>query len=127
MTEKELQQVYFLRKEIDMWESKLNELSDIKAVRYDSSGSHGSGTSDPVLQLVEKRDQIRRIIADKQAESRTQEAEITKYIMTVDDSLIRQIMYKRHIELKSWPCIAKEIGSSPDSLRMAYRRFLKSS
>lgn len=125
MTEKELQQVYFLRKEIKMWEDKLNELSDINAVRYDSLGSHGSGTSDPVRQLVERREQIRHIIIDKQAEIQAQEAEITKYIMTVDDSLIRQIMFKRHIDLKSWSCIAKEIGSSPDSLRMIYRRFLK--
>lgn len=109
-----------------MWESKLEELSDIKAVGYDSSGVRGNGISNPVAQLAERRDKIYRIIAGKKDELSLQEAAITEYIMSIDDSLIRQIMYKRHIELKSWIRIAHEIGNNtPDGVRMLHSRFLK--
>ena len=123
-TEKELDQVYFLRKEIIMWQKQLDSISDIPAINYDVGG--GSGTSSPVTRTAERREKIRQIIAEKQEEIALKEQEITAYIVSIDDSLIRQIMYKRHIKLMSWPQIAKDIGgATPDSLRMIYKRFLQ--
>lgn len=125
MTNKELQQVYYLRKEIKMWKNKLKELSDLKAVNYNSNG-HSNGISSPVQELAERREKIRQIITGKENEIILQEQVITEYIMTIDISLIRQIMYKRHIELKSWSIIAAEVGgkNTAESVRKMHERFL---
>lgn len=125
MTNKELQQVYYLRKEIKMWKNKLKELSDLKSVNYNSSG-HSNGISSPVQELAERREKIRQIITGKENEIILQEQVITEYIMTIDISLIRQIMYKRHIELKSWSIIAAEVGgkNTAESVRKMHERFL---
>lgn len=124
MTKKELQQVYHMKNEIKMWEADLYALSDIKAVSY-GSVSHGNDISKPAQDITERRDKLIRLIEHKKNEIDQKVCDITQYIMSVDDSLMRQILYKRHVELKSWPRIAKEIGTTPDSLRVLHDRFLK--
>ena len=128
MTEKQLNQIYYLSKEKKMWEDKLNELTEIKAVGYENSGAgHGSDISSPVVRLAEQREKIREIISAKLAEISYVEREILEYINTIDDSLIRQIMIHRHIELKSWVQVAFAIGgnNTADSVRKMHDRFLQ--
>ncbi|MGN0585856.1 MAG: hypothetical protein ACI4JF_01105 [Oscillospiraceae bacterium] len=127
MTEKQLNQIYYLSKEKKMWEDKLKEMTEIKAVSYNNSGAgHSSDVSSPVVRLAEQREKIREIISAKLVEISYVEREILEYINTVSDSLVRQVMYKRHVELKSWPQVSKEIeGTTPDSLRMMEKRYIK--
>lgn len=126
MTNKELQQVYYLRKEIKMWDNKLKELSDLKGVNYSSSG-HSNGISSPVQDLAERREGIKQIISELESKIIMQEQVITEYITTIDVSIIRQIMHKRHIELKSWSRIAAEVGgkNTAESVRKMHDRFLQ--
>lgn len=127
MTEKQLNQIYYLAKEKKMWENKLKEITEIKAMGYENSGAgRSSEVSSPVAKLAEQREKIREIISAKLAEISFVEKEILEYINTIDDSLIRQIMIHRHIELKNWAQVAKDIGgASPDSLRMIEKRYIK--
>ena len=127
MTSKQLDQIYYLTKEKRMWENRLRELPDITAVRYDSIGVSNSGISSPVQQIAEQREKIREIISAKLVEISFVEREILEYICSIDDSLMRQIMTHRHIELKSWPQVANAIGgnNTADSVRMAHDRYLK--
>ena len=127
MTLKQLDQIYYLTKEKKMWEDRLRELPDITAVRYDSIGVSNSGVSSPVQQIAEQREKIREIISAKLAEISFVEREILEYICSIDDSLMRQIMTHRHIELKSWLQVANTIGgnNTADSVRMMHDRYLK--
>ena len=127
MTLKQLDQIYYLTKEKRMWEDRLRELPDITAVRYDNIGASNSGVSSPVQQIVEQREKIQEIISAKLVEISFVEREILEYIWSIDDSLMRQIMTHRHIELKSWLQVANAIGgkNTADSVRMAHDRFLK--
>lgn len=128
MTEKQLNQIFYLSKEKKMWEDKLKSLTEVKAIGYENSGAgRESSISSPVIQLAEQREKMRDIISAKLAEISFAEKEILEYIDTIDDSLIRQIMIHRHIELKNWAQIAKELGSNstPDSLRMMHKRYIK--
>ena len=127
MTEKQLNQIYYLSKEKKMWEDKLKEITEIKAMGYENNGAgRSSDVSSPVAKLAEQREKIREIISAKLAEISFVEKEILEYINTIDDSLIRQIMIHRHIELKNWAQVAKDIGgASPDSLRMIEKRYIK--
>ena len=127
MTEDELNRIYYLRKEIEMWRKKLDNVIGVPSVRYKFNGG-SCGVGSPVVRQAERRDRIRSIIAEKEEQLLDAEAKLTEYIMTVNDSLIRMIMYKRHVELKSWAVIASEVGNNtPDGLRMAYKRFRKNS
>ena len=127
MTLKQLDQIYYLTKEKQMWEDRLRELPDITAVRYDSIGVRNSGISSPVQQIAEQREKIREIISAKLVEISFVEREILEYICSIDDSIMRQIMTHRHIELKSWLQVTNAIGgnNTADSVRMAHDRFLK--
>ena len=127
MTLKQLDQIYYLTKEKQMWEDRLRELPDITAVRYDSIGVRNSGISSPVQQIAEQREKIREIISAKLVEISFVEREILEYICSIDDSLMRQIMTHRHIELKSWLQVANTIGgnNTADSVRMMHDRYLK--
>ena len=127
MTSKQLDQIYYLTKEKQMWEDRLRELPDITAVRYDSIGVSNSGVSSPVQQISEQREKIREIISAKLVEISFVEREILEYICSIDDSLMRQIMTHRHIELKSWLQVANTIGgnNTADSVRMMHDRYLK--
>ena len=127
MTLKQLDQIYYLTKEKQMWEDRLRELPDITAVRYDSIGVSNSGISSPVQQIAEQREKIREIISAKLVEISFVEREILEYICSIDDSLMRQIMTHRHIELKSWLQVANTIGgnNTADSVRMMHDRYLK--
>ena len=127
MTIKQLDQIYYLTKEKQMWEDRLRELPDITAVRYDSIGVSNSGISSPVQQIAEQREKIREIISAKLVEISFVEREILEYICSIDDSLMRQIMTHRHIELKSWLQVANTIGgnNTADSVRMMHDRYLK--
>ena len=130
MTEKQLNQIYYLSKEKKMWEGKLKELTEIKAVSYDNSGAgHNSDISSPVVRLAEQREKIREIISAKLAEISYVEREILEYINTIDDSLVRQIMIHRHIELRSWVQVANAIGgnNTAESVRKIHDRFLQKS
>lgn len=128
LTEKQLNQIFYLSKEKKMWEDKLKSLTEVKAMGYENTGTgKGLDISSPVMQLAEQREKIRDIISAKLEEISFAEKEILEYIDAIDDSLIRQIMMHRHIELKSWAQIAKELSSSstPDSLRMMHNRYIK--
>lgn len=127
MTTEQLDQIYYLTKEKRMWENRLRELPDITAVKYDSIGVSNSGISSPVQQIAEQREKIREIISAKLAEISFVEREILEYICSIDDSLMRQIMTHRHIELKSWLQVANTIGgnNTADSVRMMHDRYLK--
>ena len=127
MTIKQLEQIYYLTKEKQMWEDRLRELPDITAVRYDSIGVSNSGVSSPVQQIAEQREKIREIISAKLVEISFVEREILEYICSIDDSLMRQIMTHRHSELKSWLQVANAIGgnNTADSVRKMHDRFLQ--
>ena len=130
MTEKQLNQIYYLSKEKKMWENKLNEITEIKAMGYENSGAgRSSEVSSPVVRLAEQREKIRDIISAKLVEISYVEREILEYINTIDDSLIRQIMIHRHIELKSWVQVANAIGgnNTAESVRKMHDRFLQKS
>lgn len=73
---------------------------------------------------------LSREIAERPDAAERLEAErdkILRYIDGIGDSLTRQIMVKRHVELKSWRRIAKDIGggNTADGIRKMHDRYLR--
>ena len=129
MTKHELSQIYYLDKELRQWQKLLKEEqtgSEIKPQQLTGMPS-GSGTSDTTANKAVKISNMEQIISGIVANIQIQKEQIMTYIISIDDSFIRQIMLNRHVELMSWCKVAKIIGggNTADSVRMAHERFLE--
>lgn len=129
MTKKELEQIYYLTREINMWQKELDNLvNKSKVSSPELTGlPEGKGTTgDRVGNTASRIADLSQKIRDKKAELELLRTNITEYIMSIDDSLIRQIIKLRCIDLKSWTRIAIEVGgyNTADSVRKCYERYI---
>lgn len=127
MTKKELKQVYYLSREIQMWQSELNRInyrSVIGSPQF-SGMPHNGGISDKVASTAINTADIQAIINNLICEVQEQCQNILKYIETVDDSFIRQILYYRYVCCMSWVQVAMGIGggNTHDGVRKAHDRY----
>lgn len=129
MTKQELHSIRSLRDEIKFWERALERIrnkSPVGSPQFDTIPCN-SGISNRVQDRVENTRSIEEIIAEKKVALEAKERELTEYIMTVDDSLVRRAMYLRHVCCKSWNAVAMDIGgdNTADTIRKAHDRFIK--
>ena len=108
MTKRELQQYYYLDKEITAERLRLAELELLQA----PDGEIG---------------ETRRVIMCKLEEAEIMKQRILREIMEINDAFLRQIFVMRHVDLLSWAAIAVRIGgdNTPDGVRMAHDRCIK--
>ena len=130
MTSQELRQLFYLNRELAMWESELDKLrckSLIGSPQWDKPPCYGGGTSDKVGDRAVDEAYIIAIIEGKKAEIILKKAALLTYIANIEDSLTRQIFYYRHVACKSWVAVAQAIGggNTQASVRMAYKRYLQ--
>lgn len=128
MTRKELSQLYWLKREI---ENNKKHLAELEAKATEMSPSleglpHAPGIADKTAIAADIAD-VRAVIAAQEAAARAEYIRLIRYIATVDDSLMRQILTLRYIEGLSWPMVAARIGggNTEGSVRMAHNRYLK--
>ena len=118
LTKKELSQLFYLNKEIEMEKNRLKELEEAATdTSVKISGlPHTSGISNKTALAAE--------IAEKEAIAEYNR--LTRYICTVEDSLIRQILRYRYIDGKSWLEVANTIGgnNTMDGVRMIAYRYI---
>ena len=129
MTKRELEQVYYLSKEVDMWQKELERIQFRSVVRPPALTGlpGGTMTSDNVGETASEIADIKAIIRGRILEIEIQRKNIMEYILTLEDSFMRQILFKRHVSLMGWVKIAGEVGggNTADSVRMAHDRFLR--
>lgn len=127
MTKNELSQLYYLNREIEQENQRLQELQSI------STNAAGKITGLPYVPGVSNKTAIAAEIADSKAviEAKVRLAvveynRLNRYIATVEDSLMRQILSLRFINGLSWGQVARSVGggNTADSVRMACNRFL---
>lgn len=129
MTKKELEQIYFLKRELMMWQSRLNELqADIAlsskfsdGMLYSKTNSVSSPTESKAIRLAE----VRKIVEGKLSEIQITIADIEEYIMSINDSITRQIIEYRCCKLLQWDEVAISLGEgyTAESVRQIYHRF----
>ena len=128
MTKAELEQIYYLNRELKLWETELERVRCKSLVGSPLPGnSHGSGVSDKVADRAERIIELENRIIAKRDEIQRLRDEAIAYIESIPDSLTRQIIYYRCVSLMSWRKVAYEIGgnNSPDGVRMIYNRFME--
>lgn len=120
--------MYYLKREIRNDERRLRDLKDAATkITQSISGMPGSGKkSDKTAIAVEIAD-LETIIAANNAKCIAHYNQIMRFVAEIDDSLIRQIVKYRHIDMMKWRDIAQRIGggNTEDGIRKAYTRYLQ--
>ena len=122
MTNKQLSQLSYLRKEIKMYQERLSELQALAELK--SSVITGMPISKSVSDKIGYS--VIKIIGIKDALSKLC-AELTSYIANVDDPIIRMILTYRYVNNYSWQKTAFKIGggNKVNSLKKRLYRYLK--
>lgn len=128
MTKRELSQLYWLKREIARNKARLAQLeaaaSSASAPLTGMPG--GGGVSDRVGAYAAEIADLRSIIDANIRRCWQEMRRLSRYISTVEDSQMRQILTLRYIECLTWNQVADAIGggNTEDSVRMAHNRFL---
>ena len=128
MTKSELEQIYYLNRELKMWETELERVRCKSLVGSPLPGnSHGSGVSDKVADRAERIIELENRIIAKRDEIQRLRDEAVAYIYSIPDSLTRQIIYYRCVRLRSGCSVAYEVGgyNAADRVRRIYSRFMR--
>lgn len=126
MTRKELSQVYFLDKELKQRERQLQELIESSQVKspqitgmpFQNTGETSDRVSETAIKIVEYTNAVQTY---KQALEIRKQA-IDRWVMSLDDSYLRQIIHYRCYELMSWSKIAMLLNTTEGSIKMYYNR-----
>lgn len=128
MTKRELSQLYWLNREIEEDKRKLVELETAaeggaaKITGMPHVSGNGRSLENYAVLIAEQRD----LIDTKIRKTVILYNRLNRYIATVSDSLMRQILTLRYVNGMSWVQVAMSIGggNTADSVRMAHDRFL---
>ena len=128
MTKQELKQVFYINNELRMWRTELENLeSKIEETgKWIDGMPRGSGTSDKVGNLATELANFKLMIGIKEVELQIQKNKIIQYIDSIDDSLIRQIVFYRCVLCMGWGKVADLIGGEATyhSVRMIFNRHI---
>lgn len=131
MTVKELSQLYWLNREIEMDRKRLDELeamaSSPKSPNY-AGMPHAPGYGDTLARMVAEIVDLKAIIAAKQQQCIHERSRLERYIAGIPDSLTRQIFALRFINGLTWYQVAMHIGggNTEEGVRQRVYRYLKS-
>lgn len=126
MTKKEINQIYYINREIEMWQRQLDDIYGLQSPKLDGlpkSIEPGDLTGDKAAKAL----QIRTIIEELLAELQMQRKKIYEFISALDNSLMRQIIMYRCLSLCTWEETAIYVGgnNTAESVRKMFDRFFE--
>lgn len=127
-TKEELKQIYYINKEIQMWQRELERLRSRGLVKSPViSDMPRGGINIDIADYASEIADYEAVIRGLLAKAQIQRKKIMDYIDSIDDSLMKQIIFYRHISCMTWNEVACAIGgnNTEGSVKMAYNRFFK--
>lgn len=128
MTLKELSQLYYLNREIEMDQQRLWELEAraLPGAQVITGMPHGSGVADIVGRYAAEIADLRGIIEAKCQRCLCERSRLERYIADIDDSFLRQIFTYRFVNGLPWSQVAACIGggNKAGSVSMMCYRYL---
>lgn len=128
MNKRDLKQIYYIKLEIKMLSEKRDNLeqSILKSPKLDGmprSAKISKQTEAKAIELAE----IKEILEELEYRTLVEAKKIYEYIRGIDDSLLRQIIIRRCIDLMTWREVADKVGgnNTEDSVRMYYERHIE--
>lgn len=146
MTKKELSQLFYLNKEIKMQKEQIAEIERLlaKAQKAKADSVQGSSPTFPFckksillagldgagieacFKYRDKIEELKRLLEANQQKLVAEYDRINRYIQSVEDSMIRQILTLRYVDGFCWQHIAVTIGgnNTADGIRIKHDRFI---
>lgn len=130
MTIHDLSQLLYLKKEIMVEQSRLEELEKAAEIQQvflpNVPNIRLQSVDSETLQEIERCKQLIECCMKKSIQ---EYKKLILFISKIEDSMIRQIIFLRFIQGHTWVQVAAEIGggNSPDSIRMMVKRYLAKS
>ncbi|GHV25602.1 hypothetical protein FACS189465_3520 [Clostridia bacterium] len=114
MTEKELSQLYFLKKEIAEYQQQILMFETLatKCTSTMSDMPHKTGITDRVGKYGTKIVDIKDSISQSLEKYASEFKRLNDFILNVEDSEIRLILKYRYVDGLSWRKIADKMGES---------------
>jgi hypothetical protein len=129
MTLKELSQLYYLNREIEMDRRRLLELEAkaLPGAQVLTGMPHAQGVADKIGQCAAEIADLKGIIEAKHQQCLYERSRLERYINGIDDSLTRQIFTYRFVSGLPWEQVAACVGggNNAGSVRMLCYRYLK--
>lgn len=127
MTERELNGLYYIEKEIESLTALLEELPEdagLGSVVLDGM-PHGTDIGDKTAAIALKRARLQKQLQRARKKRMKESSKIHKYINSVQDAEVRSIMIMRFIELKSWDEIGDKLFMHRTTVVRKLRQYLK--
>lgn len=129
MTKRELSQLFLLNREIEDDRIRLQELESAarggsaKLTGMPRINGNGRSMENIAVEIAEQRE----LVENKLKNAMILRNRIERYIVSVDDSLMRQVLFLRYVSGLSWTQVAMHIGggNTADGVRKAHDRFLQ--
>ena len=130
MTEKQLSRYYYLKKDIEDLEFRINELKatgGISGIQYKEDVGKGSHVN---KSIQDKLTNLMDILLEKRVSALEEYLKIENFMNTIEDSEIRLIIKYRFMDRMSWNQVADKLCKdnkiiSEDAPRKKLRRFLE--
>lgn len=128
MTKKELSQLYYLKKEIEEQQRRIEELETLatKSTGTITGLPHETGISDKVGKYASEISDLKNSLNFNIKKCFSELNKLDRYVRNIDDSFIRQIIIYRFINNFSWTKIAWKIGgnNTAEGVRKKLYRYL---
>lgn len=123
----ELNELYWLNKEVEDLQNRLQELEETSGVGSSKMGDgiHGSEINNPVEKVAMKKLALKNRIAETMLIILEEKEKIERFVETIPDSQIRTIIRLRNIDLMSWEAIGNFMGLDRKTVATKYNKFLK--
>lgn len=115
MTKKELSQLYYLNREIKMLKKDLTKLETAVGLKSPNITGLPSGHGVDRAELLAEMSDIAIIIKCKLEQVTYEHSRLLRYINTIDDSLMRQILTYRYVNRFTWQQVANSLGETDES------------
>ena len=127
MTVKELRRVYTLNQELIEWEEKLESIIAAAQPKAQpiTGMPRGNKTSDPTASAAMNGEEALDMIAELTAKLTLEKLKIKRFIATINDPFMQEVIELRNIQLKTWKQIALRIGGTDRAIQKAYYRFFE--
>ena len=131
MTKQQLENLYYLRREINAMQERIDELERLAGSPSSPNLSgmprapHNPADS-PMVRMVCEIVDLQAIIAAKQIQLIHEQAMIERWIADIPDSLTRLVFTYRFVHCMSWNKVAQNVGggNTEDGVRMICNRYV---
>lgn len=127
MIREELNELYWLNKEIQDLKKRLKELEDNTPIGSAKITGlpKGNCQTNQIEEYVEKVDALKRKINENMILVIEEKKKIEDFIATVDDAEMRMIIRLRNIDLMGWQEIGDALGMERTTASKKYKNFIK--